>query len=108
MHKCSPVVRSKFFSAIHALDIFLDILNNLSDLYFHGLVDIPVVNYFEFEPFRVRFGPHKVGRLNIDFVCPFCFFKENGHHFLTLPIAIDPRRSLITIAISTIVYIISF
>lgn len=46
LHKCDPVMRCEFLTAVIALCVLLDKFYNLSDFDFHRLVDFAIEDYF--------------------------------------------------------------
>lgn len=101
LNKADPVVRCKIFFAIRALWILLNECYNLSLLYFCMFIDAANELYFDANTFGMRFRPYKFCTFDLWLSQPFDFFQQSSKQLRTLSFAVDPRRTFVTVAVST-------
>lgn len=103
-----PVMRSELLLTIRTLSILLHELNYLGDLDPHSFVDFSVEHNFDLHTLGVGFCPNKGCWLHVHFVQSFDFFQEYCEHFLAFPLTVDPWWPLESLAVSTVVDVLSF
>ena len=68
---------------------------------FGGLVDIPDKSNFDSHTFGVRLSPDEPSIFDLHLAESLDLFQQDGQQFSTLPLTVDPRRSLVSEAVST-------
>lgn len=107
LHEGHPVVGSKLLAAVITLRVLLHKLHQLGRLHLHVGTNLPIEHNLELESLGVRLSPDKVGGLELDFVETLDLLQQNSHHFLALPLAVDPGRSLEPHAVSAVIDVVA-
>ena len=75
LHQRNPIMRCKFLPAIITLRILLHKFNNLSHFYLHTLTNFPHKHNLQLHSLRMRLGPYKTSRNDLNFIQAFDFFQ---------------------------------
>ncbi len=100
-------MRGELLPAVVALRVLLDKLHQLGRLDLHILAHFPHDDDLQLQSLGMGLSPDKISRLQLDLVKTLNLLQQDGHHFLALPLTVDPGRALEPHAIAAVVDIVA-